>query len=159
MTVYLVKFLPKYHVYRIYVVSANPTHASSEGFTSVLINRVGQNRIYTPYMTVCMVISLPKIPYIYRAYHKPINVWFWPTLIIGAEGWPMGFGSANITQGELLTPSQRDLAAGLSTAPFTQGGGKLQEVRTAVVCVSGYARVCMYTRVCVCVCVCSCVCM
>ena len=106
-------------------------------------------------MTVCMVISLPKIPYIYRAYHKPINVWFWPTLIIGAEGWPMGFGSANITQGELLTPSQRDLAAGLSTAPFTQGGGKLQEVRTAVVCVSGYARVCMYTRVCVCVCVCS----
>ena len=28
--------------------------------------RVGQNRIYTPYMTVCMVISLFKIPYIYR---------------------------------------------------------------------------------------------
>ena len=30
--------------------------------------RVGQNRIYTPYMTVCMVISLPKIPYIHRIY-------------------------------------------------------------------------------------------
>jgi len=29
---------------------------------------VGQNRIYTPYMTVCMVISLPKIPYIHRIY-------------------------------------------------------------------------------------------
>jgi hypothetical protein len=69
MTVYLVKFLPKYHVYRIYVVSANPTHASREGFTSVLINRVGQNRIYTPYMTVCMVISLPKIKFrIYTVY-------------------------------------------------------------------------------------------
>ena len=27
------------------------------------IIRVGQNRIYTPYMTVYMVISLPKIPY------------------------------------------------------------------------------------------------
>ena len=26
--------------------------------------RVGQNRIYTPYMTVCMVISLPENPYI-----------------------------------------------------------------------------------------------
>jgi len=27
--------------------------------------RVGQNRIYTPYMTVYLVSSLPKIPYIY----------------------------------------------------------------------------------------------
>ena len=27
--------------------------------------RVGQNRIYTLYMTVCMVISLPKIPYVH----------------------------------------------------------------------------------------------
>jgi len=30
--------------------------------------RAGQNRIYTPYMTVHLVISLPKTPYI------PINV-------------------------------------------------------------------------------------
>jgi len=30
--------------------------------------RVSQNRIYTPYMTVYMVISLPKIPYIHRVY-------------------------------------------------------------------------------------------
>jgi len=29
-----------------------------------LLSRVGQNRIYTPYMTVYLVISLPKIPYI-----------------------------------------------------------------------------------------------
>jgi hypothetical protein len=28
--------------------------------------RVGQNRIYTPYMTVYLMISLPKIPYIHR---------------------------------------------------------------------------------------------
>jgi hypothetical protein len=28
------------------------------------INRVGQNCICTPYITVCMVIFLPKIPYI-----------------------------------------------------------------------------------------------
>jgi hypothetical protein len=26
----------------------------------------GQNRIYTPYMTVYFVISLPKVPYIHR---------------------------------------------------------------------------------------------
>jgi len=30
--------------------------------------RVGQNRICTPYMAVCMVISLPKVPYIRRIY-------------------------------------------------------------------------------------------
>ena len=34
----------------------------------VCICRVGQNRIYTPYMTVYLVISLPKIPYIHRIY-------------------------------------------------------------------------------------------
>jgi len=30
--------------------------------------RVGQNRINTPYMTVYLVNSLPKIPYIHRIY-------------------------------------------------------------------------------------------
>jgi hypothetical protein len=30
--------------------------------------RVGQNRIFTLYMTVCLVISLPKIPFIHRIY-------------------------------------------------------------------------------------------
>ena len=32
------------------------------------MSRVGQNCIYTPYTTVCMVISLPKMPYIHRIY-------------------------------------------------------------------------------------------
>jgi len=32
-------------------------------------------RIYTPYMTVCLVISLPKIPYIHRIWP---NVWWFP---------------------------------------------------------------------------------
>ena len=32
------------------------------------MTRVGQNRIYTPYMTVYLVISLPKLPYIHRIY-------------------------------------------------------------------------------------------
>jgi len=32
------------------------------------ICRVGQNRIYKPYVAVYLVISLPKIPYIHRIY-------------------------------------------------------------------------------------------
>jgi len=32
----------------------------------VLMCRVGQNHIYTPYMTVCLVISLQKILYVHR---------------------------------------------------------------------------------------------
>jgi len=34
----------------------------------IYIPRVGQNCIYTPYMTVCIVISLPKIPYVHHIY-------------------------------------------------------------------------------------------
>jgi len=33
-----------------------------------VMHRVGQNRIYAPYITVHLVISLPKIPYIHRIY-------------------------------------------------------------------------------------------
>ena len=33
--------------------------------------------MYTPYMTVYLVIPLPNVPYILRIY-----IWFWPTLII-----------------------------------------------------------------------------
>jgi len=38
------------------------------------MRRVGQNRIYTPYMTVYFVISLPKIPYIHRIYMVLANL-------------------------------------------------------------------------------------
>ena len=36
--------------------------------SALKITRVGQNRIYTPCMTVYLVISLPKIPYLSRIY-------------------------------------------------------------------------------------------
>jgi hypothetical protein len=39
--------------------------------------RVSQNRVYTPYMTVYFVFSLPNIPYVHRIYMVlaiPINV-------------------------------------------------------------------------------------
>jgi len=35
--------------------------------------RGGQNRIYAPYMTVYLVVSLPKIPYIHRIYRVLAN--------------------------------------------------------------------------------------
>ena len=38
------------------------------------IIRVGQNRKYTPYMTVCLVSSLPKLPYIHRTYMALANL-------------------------------------------------------------------------------------
>ena len=41
------------------------------------MTRVGQNRISATYMTVCMAISLLKIPFVQRVYY---DVWFWPTL-------------------------------------------------------------------------------
>jgi len=49
-------------------------HRVAQNRTLVRINRVGHNRIYTPNMTVYLVISLPKTPHIYT--------WFWPTLMI-----------------------------------------------------------------------------
>ena len=42
--------------------------------TAPNMTRGGQNRIYAPYMTVYLVISLPKIPYmlcIYRVLANP----------------------------------------------------------------------------------------
>ena len=45
----------------------NPSHKKLERRTKAML-RVGQNRIYAPYMTVYLVISLPKIPYIHRIY-------------------------------------------------------------------------------------------
>jgi hypothetical protein len=40
----------------------------------MVIYRVGQNRIYTPYMTLCLVISLPKVPYIHCNYMALANL-------------------------------------------------------------------------------------
>jgi len=48
-------------------------------FFSCSLCRVGRNRIYAPYMTVYLVISLPKIPYIHRIYKvlaNPISLFF-----------------------------------------------------------------------------------
>ena len=43
-----------------------------------LVYRVGQNRMYTPYMTVYLVMFLPKIPYVHRIYMVLAN----PTYLV-----------------------------------------------------------------------------
>ena len=45
----------------------------------LLLLRVGQNRICTLYMPLCLMKSLQKIPYIHRIY---IYIWLWPTLLL-----------------------------------------------------------------------------
>jgi hypothetical protein len=80
------------YVWQLVHHSACPLHVYVECVTCAVIChmcRVGQNCIYTPYMTVCLVISLSKIPYIHRIY-----VWLWPTLHV-CSNWcgslPMAF--------------------------------------------------------------------
>ena len=51
------------------------------GWRSVIF-RVGQNRIYTPYMTVYLVVFLPKIPYIYRIYMVLANSSYFVTQFV-----------------------------------------------------------------------------
>jgi len=51
----------------------------------VCITRVGQNRIYTQHMTVYLVISLPKIPYIHRIYMVSANPMHYTFIHLGAS--------------------------------------------------------------------------
>jgi len=46
------------------------------------MGRVGLNRICTPYMNVCMVMSLLIILYVCTPYIRLI-IWLWPTLAMG----------------------------------------------------------------------------
>ena len=57
--------------------NANPLR---QGSVAHSMYWVGQNRTYTPNMTVCMVISLLKIPCVHHMYVYSIHVWCWPTL-------------------------------------------------------------------------------
>ena len=56
------------------------------------IPRVGQNRIYTPYMTVYLVISLPKLSYIHRIHMVLANPIYTTHTLVGCcasppHGW------------------------------------------------------------------------
>ena len=72
--------------------------------------RVGQNHIYTPYMTVHLVKSLPKIPYIHRIYMVLANpthiVWIWRTQHIAPMGSCSAYSPYAILWGDLQRVSQ-----------------------------------------------------
>ena len=55
-----------FNLYECYLGMARPD--VRYGYKESCITRVGQNRIYAPYMTVYLGSSLPKIPYIHRIY-------------------------------------------------------------------------------------------
>jgi hypothetical protein len=67
-----IRFWPTLHTFYVHIFSMTACSVEFGGKahsgTIQIMTRVGQNRIYTPYMTVCMVISLPKTPYVHRAY-------------------------------------------------------------------------------------------
>jgi len=48
--------------------TAAHTHTTATVICRKHMCRVDQNRISAPYMTVCMVVSLLKIPYVHRIY-------------------------------------------------------------------------------------------
>jgi hypothetical protein len=97
--------------------------------------RVGQIRIYAPYMTVCFSISLPKVPYIHCIYMLKANsthVYVWACVCF--------FPTASC-QPQLLL---RVDAAGSYESKYA---------RVNVPCV--FLRVDVRPCVCVCVCVCA----
>jgi len=58
------------------------------------MHRVGQDRIYTPYVTVHLVISLPRISYIRRIYMvlaNPVHAWLVASWFLNM-GWVSGTG-------------------------------------------------------------------
>jgi hypothetical protein len=56
-----------------------PYIVNNQKYLTCAITRVGQNRLLTPYMTICFTISMPGIPYIYYmvlanpSYHIPLK--------------------------------------------------------------------------------------
>jgi hypothetical protein len=56
-----------------YVYTSMHTHSMHTIWEAVYIVRVGQNRIYTLYMTVYIMISLPDKPYVHHIYY--IYIW------------------------------------------------------------------------------------
>ena len=77
--------------------------------------RVGHNRIYAPYMTVYLVISLPKVPYIHRIY-----IWSWPTLLMfGLEAAGLIVFICRVGQNCICTPYMTaHLAISLPKVPY-----------------------------------------
>jgi hypothetical protein len=128
------------------------------------MSRVGQNRINTPYMTVYLVISLPKIPYIHRKYMVLANPTYESTLTLtGRNAYESTY---------TLTGRDAQAAAGqpvLGRGSWRRRGGEVckpsglpasSRARRQAIIARSAPRTCAHTCVCVCMCLsmCECVC-
>ena len=70
--------------------------------------RVGQSRIYTPYMTIYLVMSLPNIPCIHRVYmvlSNPTNAPYFVLTVPDVFAIQMLLMSLQATHASSLAPS------------------------------------------------------
>jgi len=122
-----------------------------------LISRAGQNRIYTPYMTVCLMNSLPKIPYIHHIY---MVLGSWPTLLItlSADYFPTVIRVLQQAVDARTTLRHYEMVAVMRNfaplAPLLDHGVPLKAPNFYHAAISDW-YVCECVRVCVCVCVCA----
>ena len=132
----------------IYMAMARHSMCSKE---ALQMCRVGQNRIYTPYMTVYLVISLPKILYIHRIYTR-----FWPTL----QMWHYRCQQiAKFFQGALqmrhlfkMSLLLVVIVVGKKQACVVLFTSACEQVYVHLSCI--ICRLCLNTPACVCTCVC-----
>jgi hypothetical protein len=74
---------PEHHKhYELLFIMTHNVHGGKKACSTssriTYVCRAGQNRMYTPYMTVYLVISLPKIPYTNRLYMVLANPTYVP---------------------------------------------------------------------------------
>jgi hypothetical protein len=96
-------------------------------------SRVGLARtIYTVYMTIYSVISLPIILYIHRIYiYIYIYIWFWPTLSVShVPGWPEPYIHTYHIHGVLAGKS----ANKRSYTVYTYGSGQPYSIIDPIYC-------------------------
>ena len=105
----------------------------------ICITRVDQNRMYTPYMTVYLVIPLPETPYVY--------IWFWPPYVKLKNARPCVMCVRSSSSSLLAHKTTRNRAR----ASQIEGRGGRE-----MVCV--HVQVCNYLSVCFCMCACVSVC-
>jgi len=91
--------------------------------------RVGQNRIYTPYMTVYLVITLPEIPYMHRIYMVLANPKYFARGWMQAVSVPCGahkpepFAQINCTGATKNEPKAYSCTAAVICVPKNAGSG------------------------------------
>jgi len=136
------------------------------------IYRVGQNRIYTPYMTVYLVLSLPKIPYIYGSsqpyIYTHIHTRTHALTFLQMQLWYKVFEQLFEYFGKETLDALMCVSARAEVVRHPEPKPSSVSVCVAwlclCVCVSVFVVLCVCQRVCMCVyvrayaCVCTCMC-